>query len=117
MPASAPTTTYVWNIGQMDRDASDGCVQAVHYTIVAISSTLNAEGNPYTSSAYGSIGLERGDTLIPFEDLTKEQVIQWTQDKLGGAEKVAEIEAALLQRINDQITPPIAQGLPAAWAN
>ena len=117
MATPTPTTTYVWNIGQMDRDASDGCVQTVHYTIVAISSTLNAEGNPYTSSAYGSIGLERGDTLIPFEDLTKEQVIQWTQDKLGGAEKIAEIEAALLQRINDQITPPIAQGLPAAWAN
>ena len=117
MPASTPTTTYAWNIGQMDRDAADGCVCIVHYTISAISSTLNAEGQPYTSSAYGSIGLERGDALIPFEDLTKEQVIQWTQDKLGGAEKVAQIEAALLQRINDQITPPIAQGLPAAWAN
>ena len=117
MATKTPTTTYVWNIGQMVRDAADGCVCTVHYTISAISSTLNAEGEPYTSSAYGSIGLERGDTLIPFEDLTKEQVIQWTQDKLGGAEKVAEIEAALLARINDQITPPIAQGLPAAWAN
>jgi len=117
MPSKAPTTTYIWNIAQMDRDASDGCVQTVHYNIAAISSTLNAEGEPYTSSAYGSVGLERGDTLIPFDDLTKEQVIQWTQDKLGGAEKVAEIEAALLQRINDQINPPIAQGLPAAWAN
>lgn len=117
MPAASPATTYLWNVAQMDRDVADGCVQTIHYTIAAVSSTLNDEGNPYTSSAYGSIGLERGDTLIPFEDLTKEQVIQWTQDKLGGDEKVAEIEAALLQRINDQINPPIAQGLPAAWAN
>jgi hypothetical protein len=33
--------------------------------------------------------------VIPYADLTPEIVVGWVQEKLGGEEKVEEIEAAL----------------------
>jgi hypothetical protein len=50
--------------------------------------------------------------MIPFADLTKETVLGWVQEKLGGAEKVAEIEAALQAGIDEQLAPTKATGLP-----
>jgi hypothetical protein len=53
----------------------------VHYTVAANDGT-------YSSSAYGSVGLEAPEgNVIPYADLTPEIVIGWVQDKLGGAEK------------------------------
>jgi hypothetical protein len=103
---TAPTTTFEWGVAQMERHTADGVVFTVHYTVAANDGT-------YASSAYGSIGLEQpeGD-IIPFADLTPEIVIGWVQDKLGGEEKVAEIEAALQAQIDEQRAPSKAQGLP-----
>jgi hypothetical protein len=102
-----PTTTeYTWAIAQMERHTADGIVYTVHYTVAANDGT-------YSSSAYGSIGLEQpeGDA-IPYADLTPEIVIGWVQDKLGGTEKVDEIQAALQAQIDQQRTPTTAQGVP-----
>ena len=103
------TTTYTWAIAQLQRTTADGIVFTVHYTVAANDGT-------YASSAYGSIGLEQpeGD-IIPYADLTPELVIGWVQDKLGGAEKVAEIEAALQGQLDEQAAPTKAAGLP--WTN
>ena len=102
----ATTTEYTWGIAQMERHTADGIVFTVHYTVAASDGT-------YASSAYGSIGLEqpKGE-VIPYADLTPEIVINWAQDKLGGAEKVTEIEAALQAQIDHQRTPTTAQGVP-----
>ena len=90
----------------MERKTADGVVFTVHYTI-------NATDGTYSSSAYGSVGLEQPeDNIIPFADLTPELVIGWTKEKLGGDEKVAEIEAALQAQLNEQHAPTKAQGLP-----
>ena len=103
------TTEYTWGVAQMERHTADGIVFTVHYTVAASDGT-------YASSAYGSIGLEQpeGD-VIPYADLTPEIVIGWVQDKLGGAEKVTEIEAALQSQINEQKHPTKAAGVP--WAS
>ena len=100
-------TVYTWGIAQMERKTSDGVVYTAHYTIAANDGT-------YASSAYGSVGLEQPDpdNIIPFADLTKELVIGWVQEKLGGDEKVAEIEAALQAQLDEQHAPTKAQGLP-----
>ena len=113
MPAATPTTTFTWSINTLERELADGYVFTAHYSVNAVSSTLDPEGNPYSQGAYGSVGLERpeGD-LIPFDELTEDQVIGWVKEKLGGDEKVAEIEAALQQRINDAITPKTINGVP-----
>jgi hypothetical protein len=100
------TTTTTWGIAQMERHTADGIVFTVHYTVAANDGT-------YASSAYGSIGLEQPEgEVIPYADLTPEIVIGWVQDKLGGAEKVTEIEAALQAQIDQQRTPTTAQGVP-----
>ena len=103
---TAPVTEYTWAVAQMDRHTADGIVFTVHYTVAANDGT-------YASSAYGSLGLEQpeGDA-IPYADLTPEIVIGWVQDKLGGPEKVDEIQAALQAQIDEQRAPSKAQGLP-----
>jgi len=103
---TAPTTTFEWGVAQMERHTADGIVFTVHYTVAANDGT-------YASSAYGSIGLEQpeGD-VIPYAELTPEVVIGWVQDKLGGTEKVDEIQAALQAQIDEQRAPSKAQGLP-----
>jgi hypothetical protein len=103
---TAPATTFEWGVAQLERHTADGIVFTVHYTVAANDGT-------YASSAYGSIGLEQpeGD-VIPFAELTPEIVIGWVQAKLGGPEKVDEIQAALQKQLDEQRNPTAAQGLP-----
>ncbi len=107
-------TTFAWKINTLEREVSDGFVFVAHYSVVAISDTLDPEGNPYNSGAYGSVGLERPSTLIPYADLTEEIVIGWVKEGLGD-EKVAEVEAALQAQIDEQRNPTKANGVP--WSN
>lgn len=98
-------TTFTWAINTLDRETADGYVYTAHYTVAANDGT-------YSSSAYGSIGFERPDTLIPYADLTEDMVISWVKTALGGAEKVTEIETALQAQIDEQRSPTKAQGTP-----
>jgi hypothetical protein len=99
-------TTTVWNIAELERILADGVVFTVHYTV-------NANDGTYSAGAYGSVGLEAPEgNVIPYADLTPEVVIGWVQDKLGGEEKVEEIEAALQAQIDQQRTPTTAAGVP-----
>jgi len=113
MPAATPTTTFTWSINTLERELSDGYVFVAHYSVNAVSSTLDPEGNPYSQGAYGSVGLERpeGD-LIPFESLDQETVIGWVIEKLGGTDKKAEIEAALQARLDEVMSPTKINGVP-----
>lgn len=99
------TTTFTWAIANLERETADGFVFTAHYTV-------NAADGTYTSGAYGSIGFQRPDDLIPFAELTEEQVVGWVQEALGGDEKVAEIKAALQAQLNEQHAPTKAAGLP-----
>ena len=105
-------TTYAWKINTLERETDDGFVFTAHYSVVAISDVLDPEGNPYNSGAYGSVGFQRPDNLIPYDQLQEQQVIGWVQEALGGDEKVAEIEAALQDRIGQLITPTKETGVP-----
>src|SRR6056300_1858769 len=99
------STTFEWHIANLERETADGFVFTAHYTIAA-------NDDAYSSSAYGSIGFQRPDNLIPFADLTEETVIGWVQEALGADEKVAEIEAALQGQIDEQRSPSKAAGVP-----
>jgi hypothetical protein len=101
-------TEFTWDIANLERETEDGFVYTAHYTISATDGT-------YASSAYGSIGFQRPENLIPYADLTKDLVIGWVQEALGGDEKTAEIEAALQAQINEQRNPTKAAGVP--WAS
>jgi len=97
-------TTTTWNIANLDRETADGYVFTAHYTV-------NASDETYSSGAYGSIGFERPETLVPFADLTEETVVGWVKDQLT-AEKVAEVEAALQAQLDEQKAPTKAAGTP-----
>ncbi len=101
------TTAFTWDIAQLERNTADGVVYTAHYTIAATDGI-------YSASAYGSIGLEQPDpdNIIPFAELTKDLVIGWVQEKLGGDEKVDEISAALQAQLDEQAAPTKAQGVP-----
>ena len=106
------STTYNWAIANLEREVSDGYVFTAHWTVVAISDDVDPEGNPYNSGAYGSMGLERPEgNLVPFDELTQDQVVGWVKDKFG-TEKVNEIEEALAARIVDQQFPTVEAGVP-----
>ena len=96
--------TTTWKIANLERETEDGFVFTAHYTV-------NADDGTYTSGAYGSLGFERPDNLVPFSQLTEATVIGWVKEKLG-EEKVAEIEAALQSQINEQKHPTKAAGVP-----
>jgi len=97
-------TTFSWNITNLERETADGFVFTAHYTI-------DANDGTYSAGAYGSIGLERPETLIPYSDLAKKQVVGWVKDKLG-TEQVEAIEAALQAQLDEQHAPSKAAGVP-----
>ena len=108
---SDPVTTFTWAVGTMDRQLSNGAVQTVHYTV-------SANDGTYSAGAYGSVGLDQPEDdadLTPYADLTETWAIDALQAKLGGAEKVTEIQAALQARIDEQRTPTKGSGIP--WTN
>jgi hypothetical protein len=105
MPTPTPVTTFTWAIANLERETADGFVFTAHYTV-------NAADGTYTSGAYGSIGFQRPDNLIPFAELTEEVVVGWVKEALGGDEKVAEIEGALQSQLDEQHAPTKAAGLP-----
>jgi len=97
-------TVFTWAIANLERETADGFVFTCHYTV-------NANDGTYSAGAYGSLGFERPDNLIPFADLTEEIVIGWVKEQFG-AEKVSEIEAALQSQIDEQRNPTKAAGVP-----
>ena len=102
-------TEFNWRIAQLERNTSDGVVFTAHYTI-------DAKDEAYSAGAYGSVGLEQPDpeTIIPYDELTEQLVVEWVKEKLGGEEKVEEIEAALQSQLDEKHAPTKAAGLP--WA-
>jgi hypothetical protein len=100
------TTTF--RISQMDRLTDTGFVCVVHWT----ASQTDGE---YTASTYSTVGFtEQPDqSLIPYEDLTETQVVEWVKASLG-EEGVAAIDTALANNIADQKSPKVAAGVP--WA-
>ena len=99
--------TTTWTIAQLDRELADGYVYTVHYRVDATDGT-------YSAGAYGSVGLEKPDTLVAYKDLTSETVIGWVKAKLDAQEAgtVANIEAALAAQIAEQKTPTVGSGIP-----
>ena len=102
------STTFTWTVNTLERTVADDIVSVVHYSV-------NASDGTYSAGAYGSVGLEapaEGDDIIAYADLTEATCVGWAQEKLGGAEKVAEVEAALQSQLDEQRTPTKGTGTP-----
>ena len=92
-----------WTIVNMERDASTGFVNNVHWTC------SDVDGD-YSGSTYGSIGLS-GELTIPYADLTEATVIGWVNASMG-EETVGAHEAAVAAQIADAKEPKVAVGTP-----
>lgn len=92
-----------WNISTLDRRTSDGFVTTTHWTATA------TEGE-HTASTYGACGWGEGEPEIPYDNLTKDQVLEWVW---GSVDKEA-IEASLTTQIEAKKNPVSATGVP--WA-
>tara|TARA_Y100000361_G_scaffold69190_1_gene61052 strand:+ start:289 stop:597 length:309 start_codon:yes stop_codon:yes gene_type:complete len=99
--------TTTWTIKQLDRELADGYVHTAHYTVDATDGT-------YSAGAYGSVALEKPETLVPYKDLKSDTVVEWVKAKLNAedSETVKSIEAALAANIAEQKTPTVGTGLP-----
>ena len=88
-------------INQLDRNTDGDIVTTVHYSAVK-------QDGDFTASSYGSVGVEVGDTVIPFASLTEEVVKAWLAEKLD----LEAMEASLDAQIAEQKTPKVLSGLP-----
>jgi hypothetical protein len=90
-----------FKIVNLDRSTEGDVVTTVHYTV----SKTDGEA---VGSSYGSVGVEVGDTVIPFAELTEAVVIEWVKEKLD----LVELENNLDAQIAEQKAPKVATGLP-----
>ena len=96
--------TKTWVVNTLQRELADGYVNKVMFQVDGTDGT-------YATKASSVVDLEKPNTLIPYKDLTPEIVISWVKAKLG-ADKVAEIEAAIDEEINLQKAPKYGVGTP-----
>jgi len=101
------TTVFSWAIANLEHETADGFVYTAHYSI-------SAKNAAYSASAYGSIGFERPDSLVPYSDITEEMVVEWVKDALT-EEKVEQVFKALQSQLDEQAAPTKAAGVP--WSN
>jgi hypothetical protein len=90
-----------FKIVNLDRSTEGDVVTTVHYTV----SKTDGEA---VGSSYGSVGVEVGDTVIPFAELTEAVVVEWVKDKLA----LVSLEANLDAQIAEAKAPKVASGLP-----
>lgn len=101
-----------WDIVQLERHLPDGdtCPDGAIYTVHW---TASLEEDGETAGAYGSIGLGKPDpsSFIPFNQLTKEEVVGWVLSALG-VDQVVAIEESLHNQIQQKLHPTSAVGVP-----
>lgn len=106
----------VWDVNNLERRLPDGDTPpSGQVTNAAWTATLAEEidGKPFSSYVYGSVSLgdpDPGD-YTPFDQITKEQAIQWVKAALG-EEQVAFFEKRLRDSIDEQAKPTTENGIP-----
>ena len=102
---------YTWNVSTVDTyptlDGNADVVYNVHWRLIATDDTNNdADGNAYTSSIYGTCGLDTSSiaSFTNFDSLTSSDVQGWVEGTFGADDVTAKKEA-LDANIALQITP------------
>ena len=101
---------YDWDCKTVDaRPLEDGEVDVVynvHWRVTGISDELKPDGSAYSATNIGTqnVPWNPEGTFMPFEDLTNETVVGWTQAAMGD-EQIASIEAGIASQIESLIHP------------
>lgn len=99
--------TYDWNCKTVDAYVEQGGNDDVVYNVHWIVTGIKEDGEEQYSST--NIGTQTLDTseitdFIPFDQVTNEQVVAWTQAAMG-AEQVTAIETSIADAIELEINP------------
>jgi hypothetical protein len=99
--------TLTWAVNNMTRVLDDGFVIVVDWSCTA--SATDVQGAFYGGqSTYPNNPSEPG--FIPYDQLTEAQVLGWVYTGLG--DQKAEIEATLTAKVQKQLSPTTANGVP-----
>lgn len=103
------TINKTWKVDAIDQETEDGLIVVVHWK-------LDATGQGKPTHLYGTVSLERGDSFVPFEQLTEDVVIGWVKDKLG-EQHIIDLEEAVENQFNqlnreDKVTTTLPQSFP-----
>ena len=102
--------SYEWNVNTVDVYPTDGdytdVIYNVHWRLNAVDTQVDAEGNPYTASVYGTQVLDTSDLsdFIDFDSVTSAEVQGWVESAMG-EEKVQSYKDSLDANIAGQINP------------
>jgi hypothetical protein len=102
--------SYEWNVNTVDVYPTDeghsDVIYNVHWRLNATDTQVDAEGNPYTASAYGTQSLDTSDLsdFTDFDSVTSSQVQAWVETAMG-EEEVQSLKDNLDANIASQITP------------
>lgn len=98
---------YDWKIDQMEvyseKDGYKNVIFMIHWR-------CNANENDYNVTTYGSVGVELNEELefTEYNDLTKEQIIEWVEKSLG-EDQINQIKSGLDTQIyNLKIQPVVS---------
>jgi hypothetical protein len=102
--------SYQWNVNTVDVYPTDeeqtNVIYNVHWKLNATDTQVDAEGNPYTASVYGTQVLDTSDLsgFIDFDNVTSAEVQGWTESAMG-EDQVQSLKDGLDANIAAQITP------------
>jgi len=102
--------SYEWDVNTVDVHPTEGghtdVIYNVHWRLNATDTQVDAEGNPYTASVYGTQNLDTSDLsgFIDFDSVTSAEVQGWVESAMG-EEKVQSLKDGLDANIAGQITP------------
>jgi hypothetical protein len=102
--------SYEWDVNTVDVYPTDeghsDVIYNVHWRLNATDTQVDAEGNTYTASVYGTQALDTSDlsNFTDFDSVTAAQVQGWTESAMG-AEEVQSLKDSLDANIAGQINP------------
>ena len=102
--------TYNWDCKTVDayveKDNEADVVYNVHWRVTGVSDTMDPENNPYQATSIGiqTLNSDPESEFIPFDQVTNEEVVTWTQAAMG-EEQVAAIESGIASQIESMIHP------------
>lgn len=102
--------SYTWDVNTVDVYPTDeghsNVIYNVHWRLNATDTQVDAEGNPYTASVYGTQSLDTSDLsdFTDFDSVTSSQVQGWVETAMG-EEEVQSLKDNLDANIAGQINP------------
>jgi len=102
--------SYTWDVNTVDVYPTDeghsNVIYNVHWRLNATDTQVDAEGDPYTASVYGTQVLDTSDlsNFTDFDSVTSSQVQGWVEGAMG-AEEVQSLKDNLDANIAGQINP------------